>query len=134
MGIDGIKDGFGQPVRFQQAAILQEYLGVRGRFAAQVDPHNAADGLAVVQGVLDAFVRQAKSLLHHVDAQWPAPAAPFPVCHPFFGIFSNLRQPQSPVRRIDQHFLNTWPLSIKSLLDYCIPYFHSRATCRITLS
>lgn len=43
--------------------------GVRRRLAAQVDPHEAADRLAVVDGVLDPFVRQPEAVLRDVHAQ-----------------------------------------------------------------
>lgn len=71
MGVDGIEDGFGQLVRFQQAAELEQCRGIRRCFPRQVDPDKAPDGLAVVQGILDAFIRESKALLRYVHAQHP---------------------------------------------------------------
>lgn len=48
---------------------LQQGRRVRRRFAAQVDADKGTNGLAVVDRVFDAFVRQAKALLGHIHAQ-----------------------------------------------------------------
>ena len=58
-------------MRFEQAAELEERGGVRGGLAGKVDPDKAADGLAVVEGVFDAFVGEAETLLPDVHAQHP---------------------------------------------------------------
>ena len=62
-------------------AELQQGGCVRSRLAAQIDANNGASGLAVVDRVFDAFVRQAELLLGHINAQharqsdqWPAGA------------------------------------------------------------
>ncbi len=72
MGTDGIEDGFSQLVRLQQTAELEQGRGIRGCIPRQVNPDKAADGLAVVQGVLNAFVRESEALLRYVHAQHPA--------------------------------------------------------------
>jgi len=68
-------------MRFEQAAELEQGGGIRRGFARQVDADEAAYGLAVVDRVLGAFIRQTEALLRHVHAQhpqhtdrWPATA------------------------------------------------------------
>ena len=50
-------------------AELQQGRRVRRRLTAQVDADESASGLAAVYPVLNAFVRQTKTLLGHVHAQ-----------------------------------------------------------------
>ena len=59
MRVDGIEDGFGELVRFQQTAELEQCRGIRCRFPRQVDPdnglefdfrENTGDGEAVMTG------------------------------------------------------------------------------------
>jgi len=69
MSVDRIEDLPRQRVCFQQVAELQQRRRVRRRLAAQVNANESADGLAVVDRVLDAFVRQPKALLGNVHAQ-----------------------------------------------------------------
>ncbi len=66
---DGLEDHPAQTLRLEQAAELQQRGGIRRRLAGQVDADEAADGVAVVHGVLDALVRQPEALLRHVHAQ-----------------------------------------------------------------
>lgn len=59
-----------RPVSASRAAAeLQQRRRVRRRFMRQIDADEVADCLAVVDRVLDAFVRQAEALLCHIDAQ-----------------------------------------------------------------
>lgn len=55
----------------EQAAKLEQRRRVRRGLTAQIDPHEAADGLAVVDSVLDPFVGKAEAVLRdvHTHAQ-----------------------------------------------------------------
>lgn len=55
----------------EQAPKLQQRCRIRGRFTRQVNAHEALDRLAVVDRVLDAFIRQPEALLRHVHPQHP---------------------------------------------------------------
>lgn len=74
MDVDGGEDGGGQFLIFQQASELQQGGGIRRSFARQVDADETADGLAIVDSVLRAFVRESEALLHNVHAQHPQDA------------------------------------------------------------
>lgn len=50
-GVDRLKQGFGQLLVFQQATELEQSGGIRGAFLAQIDADEAANRLAVVDGV-----------------------------------------------------------------------------------
>ncbi len=67
--VDGREDGFGELLVFEQAAELEQRRGVGCRLAAQIDANEAPDRLAVVDGILDAFVRQPEAVLRDVHAQ-----------------------------------------------------------------
>ena len=67
--VDGIEDLARKPVGFQEVPELQQRRRVRRRLAAQVNSDEGADGLAVIDRIFNAFVRQAKALLGHVHAQ-----------------------------------------------------------------
>ena len=69
VGVDGGKEALAQAVRFEQAAELQERGGVGHALGHQVDPGEAAQRLAVVEGVFDRLVRQPMPLLEEIDAQ-----------------------------------------------------------------
>ncbi len=56
-------------VCFDQAAELQQRGRIRRRLARQIDADEAADGVAVVQRILDALVRQPEALLGDIHAQ-----------------------------------------------------------------
>ena len=71
MRLDCGKDGFGQLVRFEQMAKLEQRRRIRRRFPPQVEAHKLADGLAVVERIFDTFVGQSQALLHDVHAQHP---------------------------------------------------------------
>lgn len=64
-----MKDAVGQLVSFQQAADLEQGGGIRDAFPGQVYANEAADGLAIVYGIFDAFIEQTKALLRNVHAQ-----------------------------------------------------------------
>ena len=79
--IDRIEYLARQPVGFKQVAELQQGRCVWSRLAAQIDANKGTNGLAVVDRVFNAFVRQTKALLGNVHAQharqpnrWPAGA------------------------------------------------------------
>ena len=72
--VDLIEDPACQIVLLEQAAELEQRRRVRRRLVRQVDADKAADGLAVVDRILDAFVRQAEALLRDVHAQHPLQA------------------------------------------------------------
>lgn len=85
-GVDGFEDALGQLVCFQQAAKFEQGSGVRCGFSRQVNANKSPDGLAVIDGVFNAFVRESKALLGDVHAQHPlyanrrsAPACSFRV-------------------------------------------------------
>lgn len=71
MRIDPVEDHLGQVVLLQQPTELQQGRGIRGVFAAQVDPDKTPDHLAVVDRILDPFIRQVEALLGHVHPQHP---------------------------------------------------------------
>ena len=52
MGVDPVEEHLGQFVLLQQPAELQQGRGIRGVFAAQVDPDKAPDRLTVVDRIL----------------------------------------------------------------------------------
>lgn len=79
--VDLIEDPPRLVVFLEQATELEQRRRVRRRLVRQVDADKAANGLAIVDRVLDAFVRQAEALLRDVHAQHPFqadwwPAAP----------------------------------------------------------
>lgn len=67
--VDGVEDGLREPMRFEQAAELEQGGGVGCGFAREIDADEAADRLAVVEGILRAFVRQTEALLCEVQAR-----------------------------------------------------------------
>ena len=67
--VDRVEDLACEPFGFKQAAELQQGRRVRRRLAAQINVDKSANGLAVVDRIFDAFVRQTKALLGHVHAQ-----------------------------------------------------------------
>src|SRR3990167_9340216 len=69
MDVDGVEDGFGELMLFKQMAKLQEGGGIRYGVAGEINANETADGLAVVDGVFDAFIRVAEALLGDVHAQ-----------------------------------------------------------------
>jgi hypothetical protein len=81
MPVDLIENPACQAVLLEQAAELEQRRRVRRRLVRQVDADKSANGLAIVDRVLDAFVRQAKALLRDVHAQhslqtdWRPPAS-----------------------------------------------------------
>ena len=81
MSVDRFEDLARQPIDFKKVAEVQQDRRVWCRLAAQFDVDKGANGLAVVDCVFDAFVRQTKALLGHIHAQharqsdrWPAGA------------------------------------------------------------
>jgi hypothetical protein len=68
---DFVEDALGQFMRLEQPPKLQQRGRVGRRFVGQIDADKAADGLAVVDGVFDAFVRQAEALLGEVHPEHP---------------------------------------------------------------
>lgn len=68
---DRSEDAFGQFVLFQKMPEFERGRCIRCAFPVQVDADNVADGVTVVQGVLDPFVGQSERLLHDVQAQHP---------------------------------------------------------------
>jgi hypothetical protein len=64
--VDLVEQRLGQVVGQQQAPKLQQRRGVGHRFARQVDAHEIAHRLAVVQGVFQRFVSQPVPLLQTV--------------------------------------------------------------------
>ena len=69
MRVDRREDRVRQLLVFQQAPELQQRRGIRRRLAPQVDAHEPANRLAVVNRVLDPLVRQPQAVLHDVHAQ-----------------------------------------------------------------
>ena len=63
MRIHGVEDPPGQLLGFQQVPKLGQGCRVRRRLAVQVNADKSTNGLAVVDRVLDTFVRQTKALL-----------------------------------------------------------------------
>ena len=71
VGVDGGEEALAQIVGLQQAAELQERRGVRHALGIQVDASEAAQRLAVVEGVFEGFIGQAIPLLEEIDPQHP---------------------------------------------------------------
>ena len=71
MSVDRIEDGFGQLMRFQQVAEVEECGGIWRRFAAQINTDKATDGLTVVKRIFCPFIGQTKALLRDIHAQHP---------------------------------------------------------------
>ena len=69
VGVDLLEDGLRELVVFQQAAELQQRRGVGHLLPRQVDAHEVAHRLAVVDRIFQAFVAQAVPLLQKVHAQ-----------------------------------------------------------------
>ncbi len=69
MSVDRIEDLARQFVRLEQVAKLEQGRRVRRRLAAQIDADKSTNGLAVVDRIFDAFVRQTKALLGYVHPQ-----------------------------------------------------------------
>lgn len=69
MRVDLVEQRLGQVVGQQQSPELEQRRGVRHRLARQVDAHEVAQGLAVVQRVFQRLVGQAVPLLQAVHAQ-----------------------------------------------------------------
>ena len=69
--VDFIEDPARQVVFLEQTAKLEKCRRVRRRLVRQVDADKAANGLAVVDRIFDALVRQAETLLRDVHAQHP---------------------------------------------------------------
>ena len=67
--VDGLENLTDQLMRLEQSAEFQPRRRVRRRLPIEVDTDEATNGLAVVERVLDAFVRQAKALLGNVHVQ-----------------------------------------------------------------
>jgi hypothetical protein len=74
MGVDRLEDLARKPVGFEQPSELQQSGRIRRRLPRQVNPHEAADRLTVVQRVLHPLVGQPEALLGHVHAQHPRQA------------------------------------------------------------
>ena len=69
MRIEGAEDDVGQLMGLQQTAELEDSGGIRCGLACQVDADKAADGLAVVKGIFDAFIRKPEAVLGDVHPQ-----------------------------------------------------------------
>ena len=69
MSVEGAEDDVGQPMGFQQTPEFEEGGGIRCGFAQKVNADEAADGLAVVKGVFDAFIRKPEAVLGDVHPQ-----------------------------------------------------------------
>lgn len=69
MPVDRLENLAREAIGFKQVAELQQGRRIRGRFTAKIDADKSTDGLAVVDRIFDAFVRQAKALLGHLHAQ-----------------------------------------------------------------
>lgn len=74
MDVDLVEQCLGQIVVQQQSSELQQRGGIGHRLTRQVDAHEVAQRLAVVQRVLQRFVGQAVPLLQAVHAQHPGNA------------------------------------------------------------
>lgn len=98
VAVNGVKHGASQFVRFQQASKLEQGGGVRSRFPAEVDADKAADGLAVVEGIFDPFIRQANTLLRNVHAQHPFQADRRPAATIALGVVRRDRRHQRSPR------------------------------------
>ena len=71
VGVDLFEQRLGELVVQQQAPELEQRGGIGRRFARQVDAHEVAQCLAVVQGIFQCLVCQAVPLLETVHAQHP---------------------------------------------------------------
>jgi hypothetical protein len=69
--VDFIEDPRRQVVLLEQTAELEQCRCVRSRLVRQVNTDKAANGLAIVDRIFDALVRQAEALLCDVHAQHP---------------------------------------------------------------
>src|SRR5664279_545784 len=88
MSIDGVEDGLGELMAFEQVPKVQQSSSIRGRFPAQVDADKSANSLAVVEGVLNPFIREPKTLLGDV--------------HPQHSPQSNRRTPPTATARVER--------------------------------
>lgn len=61
--MNGVEDLVCQTVGLKQVPELQQRRGIRCGLAIQVNADKSVDGLAVVDSVLNTFVRQTKALL-----------------------------------------------------------------------
>lgn len=71
MGVDGVEDGFGELMLFEQVAKLQERGSVGRYIAGEINTDETADGLAIVDGIFHPFVRVTEALLCDVHPQHP---------------------------------------------------------------
>jgi hypothetical protein len=71
VGVDVIEDGFGELMAFEQVTEMQQGGGVGCGIPGEVNADETADGLAVLDGVFDAFVGEAEALLRHIHPQHP---------------------------------------------------------------
>jgi len=67
--VDRIEDLARQICWFENVTKLEQRRRVWRRLAAQIDADESANGLAVVDRIFDAFVRQTKALLGHIHPQ-----------------------------------------------------------------
>lgn len=71
MSVDALEDLACESVLFEQTAKLQQGGRIGRRLPCQVDADEATDCLAVLDRVLDPFVREAEALLGDVHPQHP---------------------------------------------------------------
>lgn len=69
VSVDGIEDFARPPSGFGQTAKLQPRRGTRCGLAAQLDAHEAANRLTVLDRIREAFVQQTKALLPNQPTQ-----------------------------------------------------------------
>lgn len=69
MTVDGVEDILGQPIGLKPMPKFQQCRRVRRGLSVEVDADETTNGLAIVDRVLDAFIRQTKASLGHVHAQ-----------------------------------------------------------------
>lgn len=68
-GIDGLENGLGQAIRFQQMAKLEQDGGIGHRFAYQIPAQKAPKRLAIVDGIFQGLISQTKPLLQEIETQ-----------------------------------------------------------------
>ena len=66
-----VENRFAQLMLFEQVTEFKQGRGIRGRFSGKIDIDKMTNGLAVVDGILDALIRQPKALLGHMHPQHP---------------------------------------------------------------
>lgn len=69
VSVDRIEDLTRQIFRFEQVTKLEQRRRVWRRLAAQIDADESANGLAVVDRIFNALVRQTEALLGHIHPQ-----------------------------------------------------------------